>query len=262
MNRYIHKLATVIVTLSTLTYTACDTDAEGELYIPQGVEAGFITPSLSLELDNKGEFTVEVNRGNLEGEASVKLSLQDESGFFSLESESVTFDAGKNSALATIKYDFEDLEPAVTYDIALGIASEDQMSQNAYATKEISLEKKLTWNSIGVGTYYSHIFGESWPQEILQAEEAPNTYRLPDCISMGYSISLTLDDNGDLDGFQTQPTGYTYGSYGMTYFILNNSQPAVREENKLQIPLYLAVKLDGGWGTIDMQYEIIEFPAE
>lgn len=262
MNKYIINLATAILMLSTLAFTACDKDAEGELYTPMGVEAGFITPSLSLELDNKGEFTVEVNRGNLAGETSVKLSLEDESGLFSLASEMVTFAAGKNSALATIKYDFGNLKPVVTYNIVLGIASEEQRAQNAYATKEISLEKKLNWNSIGVGMYYSNIFGQSWPQEILQAEEAPNAYRLPDCISSGYPISFTLDNNGDLDNFEIQPTGYSYGSYGMTYFILNNDQPAIRKDNQLFIPLYLAVKLDGKWGTIDMQNEVIEFPEK
>ena len=83
----------------------------------------------------------------------------------------------------------------------------------------VKAQRKLTFNSIGTGTFTSNIFGESWPQVIEKAVEA-DVYRLPDCYVEGYPIIFSTDANGEIDNIAIQETGYKDDTYGMTFFVL------------------------------------------
>ena len=121
----------------------------------------------------------------------------------------------------------------------------------------VKAQRKLTFNSIGTGTFTSNIFGESWPQVIEKAVEA-DVYRLPDCYVEGYPIIFSTDANGEIDNIAIQETGYKDDTYGMTSLYCTGTE---KVGNKYNISAFFVVYLNGKLAQYTNEaVEILEFP--
>jgi len=198
-----------------LIYGLTSCQQEGTVYeLTDKVEASFPSTIVSYQMvaADGNKIVVEMWRGNTKGAASVPVTITDKTnGIFSPEKEKFDFADGENKAYMTFSYPDINQFAGEKYQIELTIGEED-VSPGGISKVTISAQRKLTFQSLGMGTFTSEFFEESWPQEVLKAEEA-DFYRLPDCYYKGYPIEFSIQ-NGKIN-FAKQPMGYNHSSYGM-----------------------------------------------
>lgn len=115
------------------------------------------------------------------------------------------------------------------------------------------LHRKLAFKSLGEGVFTTSFFGESWPQEVLKAEEA-DYYRLPDCYYKGYHIEFSIQD-GKLD-FAKQAMGYKDPDHGMTSWDPRQSDGSVIDGKTLTFVVDFRVEA-GSFGVME---EVLVMP--
>lgn len=194
--------------------TACE--QEGTLYeFTDKVEATFPSTVVSYQMvaEDGNKIVVEMWRGNTRGAATVPVTVTDKTGgVFTPAKNQFDFADGEAKAYLSITYPDISQFGGEKYEIELAIANENQVSPGGKKAIKISAQRKLTFSSIGTGSFTSEFFEESWPQEVLKAAEA-NYYRLPNCYYSGYHIEFSVD-NGKI-AFAKQPMGYNHSVYGM-----------------------------------------------
>lgn len=189
---------------------------EGVLYeMNDGAEASFPSTVINFQMtpEDGNKIVVEMWRGNTKGSVSVPVTIKDETGgVFTPQKDQFDFADGESSAYLTFSYpDLSDFGGEV-YKLSLTITDEDQISPSGRDKISISAQRKLTYKSIGTGTFTSEYYGASWAQEVEKAEEA-NFYRLPNCYEPGFPIVFSMEDG--VIGFDIQPMGYNHPDYGM-----------------------------------------------
>ncbi len=244
-------------------FSACDKDAEGEIYTGTGFSFASTAMSAEVTAEDNGVVQVPVYRSTTEGEATVQLTIDDaavDEGILSLTNPTVTFAAGEGVAYAELSFGSLDrLSGANRYQATLTITDASQVSVSGEATITVSVQRQLTWVNIGTGVYTSTCFEQSWPQPVEKAQEG-NVYRLPDCIVEGYPMVFTLSDDGQsLVSWDIQATGYDQTNYGMLYF---TAVEMTREGNTLSFLMDGIVEYNGGWGLLYEDIETLELPTE
>lgn len=251
-------------------FSACDKDAEGEIYTGTGFSFASTAMSAEVTAEDNGVVQVPVYRSTTEGEATVQLTIDDaavDEGILSLTNPTVTFAAGEGVAYAELSFGSLDrLSGANRYQATLTIADAAQVSVSGEASITVSVQRQLTWVNIGTGVYTSGFFTSgdgspaSWEQPVEKALEG-NVYRLPDCIVEGYPMVFTLSDDGQsLLSWDIQATGYEDETYGMVYFMATGM---TREGNVLSFPMQALVDLGGEYARFDIVFtETLELPAE
>lgn len=190
---------------------------EGTLYeLADNAEATFPSTIVNFQMipEDGNKIVVELWRGNTSGTVSVPVTIENNTNdVFTPEKEQFDFADGENKAYITFNYpDLNDFG-GERYEIKLSITDEDQVSPSGRSSVSIVAQRRLTYTTIGTGTFTTEFFGESWPQVVQKAEEA-NFYRLPDCYYTGFPIVFFMED-GEVD-FAKQPMGYNHSTYGMT----------------------------------------------
>lgn len=239
-----------------ITATACEN--EGEFYdLTDRVEASFPSTIVNYQMipEDGNTIKVELWRGNTNGSVSVPVTVTDNTnGVFTPAKEQ--FDFADGESIAYLEFAYPDISQfgGEKYAIELEIADEDQVSHGGKRTIKISAQRKLTYVSIGTGSFTSAFFEESWPQDVMKAEEA-NFYRLPNCYYTGYPIEFLMD-NGEVS-YGKQPMGYNHPSYGMTSW-----DPAgVKNENVIGgKTITFAVKFTVSAGSFGEYSEVLEMP--
>ena len=251
----IAKFLSIIAFVCVGSLTSCDTDAIGTLYEGNNDSPSLSFPSSQLIFEvvaeDNGVVKVPVYRGNTQGVDSAKVSIDEETiagGIFSLVSDIVRFDDGQATSYAELTFgSIDKLGATDKYDVVMTIADSASVSVTGVQEVSLTVQRKLTWENIGNGVYYSELFGESWEQPVEKAKEG-NLYRLPDCITLGYPIIFSLSEDGQqLTGWDPQPTGFTYDPYGMVYF---EAADMTREGNTLQFPMYGLVIYNGSFAQL------------
>ena len=238
-------------------------DPEGAIYnsdSPEYAFAGALQKTEMVAADGN-KITVPVYRGNKQGSSTLELTLtlgqNVEEGLFKLSTPTVTFEDGQAVADAVITYDdINSLGAADMYELTLSF-DEKSASPANLSSITINAQRKLTFKSIGTGTFTSNLFGESWPQEIEKAEEAA-VYRLPDCYTEGYPILFSVDEKDNITNIAIQQTGYKYGSYGMTYLYATGAEKVGKSYN---ISACLLVVINGEYKQLTNEdVETLDFP--
>lgn len=205
--------------MALVSLVSCNTDAEGTLYkFSDRQELSFASKLMSSEVtqEDNGVVKVPVFRGKADGEflASVALKGTGENSPFSLKSDKVTFPAGENVAYVELSFgSLDQLDPVGVYEMSLSLTDKEQMSPGGVETIGLKINRKLTWEAFGKGTYTSSMFEESWEQPIEKAAEG-EVYRLPGWITEGFHLVFTVNSDDSID-FGKQETGYVHSSYGM-----------------------------------------------
>ncbi len=248
-----NKLFAVLAVCLT-AFSSCDSVPEGAILESESALVAFPSTQLITELtaDNNGILEVALYRGNTSGDLEVEVALEDESGAFALTSPTVSFKDGEAIAYAELAFDMNTL--AVTpYSMTLSVTNSELLSPSQQGEILIKASRKLTYKSLGFGVYTSSIFGQSWDQEVLKAEEA-NVYVLKDCIATGFDILFVLSEDGtELTSFDRQETGYIDTNYGMSYF---QGVDMVREDNLLTFTVAFTVSA----GSFGEYPESIQLP--
>ncbi len=169
--------------------------------------------NFSMVAADNNQITVELWRGNTKGAVSIPVTITDKTGgVFTPEKAQFDFAEGENKAYLTFTYPDLTQFGGEKYEIELVVTDDSQVSPNGNEKMKIFAQRKLTFKSLGTGTFTSEFFEESWPQVVQKAEEA-EYYRLPDCYYKGYPIEFSVKD-GKIS-FAKQPMGYNHSTYGM-----------------------------------------------
>lgn len=177
-------------------------------------EASFPSTILNLEMvaEDGNKIVVEMWRGNTKGAASVPVTITNNTGgVFTPEKQQFDFADGESVAYLTFSYPSIANFGGEKYQIILEIV-DDVASPSAVKKMTVSAQRRLTYKSLGIGTFSSEFFEEEWPQEVLKAEEG-DFYRLPNCYANGTTMEFSIQD-GKIN-FAKQATGYVHSSYGM-----------------------------------------------
>ena len=230
---------------------------EGAIYkMSDGAEASFPSTIINFQMTSEdgNKIVVEMWRGNTAGAVSVPVTIEDgTNGVFTPEKEQFDFADGESKAYLTFTYpDINDFGGEL-YEIDLTIADEDQISPSDRSTISIVAQRKLTYSSIGTGTFTSEFFGESWAQVVEKAEEA-NFYRLPDCYYAGYPIVFSLEDG--VVNFAKQAMGYNHPDYGMASWDPRDVSQSVVDGKTITFAARFVVDA-GAFGTFS---EVLELP--
>ena len=121
-------------------------------------------------------------RSNTNGALDVTVALADNSGIFSLKSNTVSFASGEKVAKAYVEYNYDDLDPKGSYKIEVTMASEANASQYNAVTIPFSCVK--AWKNLGVGQFYDALVLESADSygiaycDILQSPDGALRFRI------------------------------------------------------------------------------------
>ena len=246
-----------LTTIIGLLFVTSACEQKQEVYqLSDKVEASFPSTIISYQMvvADGNKIIVEMWRGNTKGAATVPVTITDKTGgIFTPEKSQFDFADGESKAFLTFSYpDITDFG-GEKYEIVIAITDENQVSPTGNEEITVSAQRKLTFKSLGEGTFTSEFFGESWPQEVQKAEEA-EYYRLPDCYYKGFPIEFSVVD-GKIN-FALQPMGYKH-SAGMVYW-----DPRSVSQSDISGKIYtFVVRFQipgvGGFGTF---YEVLEMP--
>lgn len=116
-------------------------------------------------------------RNSKEGALEVNLYLEDTTGIFTLANPTITFADGDSIATAKVTYDYADLEMDVTYNINVGIASEELISE--YVPSVFPLAVIKAWQNLGIAQFYDDWWvGGPFEKTLLKSPDGTETYRL------------------------------------------------------------------------------------
>ncbi|MBR6457955.1 MAG: hypothetical protein IKS71_05095 [Bacteroidales bacterium] len=116
-------------------------------------------------------------RNTKAGALEVTLFLEDTTGIFSLANPTITFADGDSVAVAKVSYDYADLEMDVTYNITVGIASEEVISEYIPSTFPLAIIK--AWENLGIAQFYDDWWvGGPFEKTLLKSPDGTETYRL------------------------------------------------------------------------------------
>lgn len=220
--KYIYSIFFIL----TVILVSCDQDNIGTIYEPEAPYVAFtssVVPGNELTSENNYSVSVQIVRSNASAPttADVVLEMNDDiDGVFELESSTVTFEDGKNVAYAKIvpAIDPSLMDISKTYEFNLTLSGENVSEFYSETTYKASF--KLTFSSIGTGTFHSEIFGDQWTVEVEKAAEA-DVYKILDCYVEGYDIIFSVDAEDNIH-YSTQPTGYE--ADGMLFITMPDSE--------------------------------------
>lgn len=205
-----------LISIITVFLLASSCRQEGVKYeLGDKIEVSFPSTivNFSMVAADGNKITVEMWRGNTVGAATVPVTITDKTGgIFTPEKNQFDFADGENKAYLTFTYPDLSKFGGEKYEIELAVTDDTQVSPNGNEKMKITAQRKLTFRSLGVGTFTSEFYEDSWPQEVQKAEEA-DYYRLPDCYYKGYPIEFSVTD-GKIS-FAKQPMGWNHSTYGM-----------------------------------------------
>lgn len=243
-------------TLIFLLFTAISCEQDRTLYeLTSKVEASFPSTIVNYQMvaEDGNKIVVELWRGNTKGAASVPVTITNNTnGVFTPEKEQFDFVDGESSAYLIFSYPDITQFGGEKYQIVLTI-DDEMVSPSGTEKMTITAQRKLTYNSVGTGTFTSEFFEDSWQQEVLKAEEA-DFYRLPDCYFNGYPIEFSIQ-NGKIN-FSKQPMGYVHSTYGMVSWdprYLDDCE--INGKTLTFVPAFVV-----NVGSFGGYYEILELP--
>lgn len=249
-----------LLVLFISTLNSCSKEEAFYNFDGTGNAATFASKSLQIPAitkEDNGKVSIPMYRGNIANAASINVEIAGGEGIFTPVKSTYDFAPGENIAYIDFVFDFNKLS-ARPQDITIKIKNKEDLSINAIESTSITLVRKLTYEKVGVGEYYTDFFEESWEQEIFKAKEG-NFYILPSCWVKGVDFSFFYDGKS-ADLYTTQP-GYNYGSYGpVTFKIISQTvkQKGGKRIIEFEVEYYLPEFNNYSFGT---GLEILYLPA-
>lgn len=165
------------------------------------------------EADN-GVVKIPMYRANTKGTATVNVTITGGEGVFTPSATAFTFADGENVAWLNLAFDYESLS-AKPSTIVFEMDDAENCAFTGISKTSVTLQRKLTWELVGTGYYYTDFFEEGWDQDVYKAQEG-DFYLLPGCWFAGTDFSFFCD--GTTVDWYASESGYNYGSYGPVVF--------------------------------------------
>ena len=169
------KLLTYITAAALIFSLGSCSEEEGSLYdftLDPSLEVTFAAENLkfnNLTEDMGGKISVPMYRGNTAEAASVPVTITGGEGILTPSKSSFDFAAGENVAYIDFTFDYDAMSPApVTISIVANNA--EDVSDNGYGQTQFSLQKQLSYNTIGTITYESGFLMEVAGAPVLNRE--------------------------------------------------------------------------------------------
>lgn len=245
-----------------------------------------IDPNSARKIEADGsDIEVLLTRTNTEAATTVALSLTDTTGLFKLKSESVTFEAGKDSVYALIACLYDDMDAKSTYTIDLSITDDALVSQ--YGIQTIIFTCTKAWKNLGTVQFFEDwFFGYVWEKELFQSPDGKPIYRLmkpftkSDIIDEGYDfveevpfLEFSIDEKGNVTIPEDFELGFIYDGYDCYFlgpkmaskiFGMKVSPSTLDESKLLEINWYPALydaESDGFLSWSSASSALISFPG-
>lgn len=220
-----------------------------------------------LTAEHNGKLEIPLYRGNVNGAKSVKVALEGAEGLCELSNPEVQFADGQNMANIVLTFDFESLSPKPA-NLTLSLVDEADLAVDGFASTTFTFVKKLTYELVGTGVYYSgfwHIyFGDRtagiWEQDLYKAQEG-NYFLLKDCWAEGTDFSFYCDGT-EVDWY-TEDTGTSYGSYGNIFLYFTGATIETNDAGQYELTLDVPAYYLPGAGNaplIEDGSEVFTFP--
>lgn len=130
-----------------------------------------------LEVDGS-DILVPFVRNNASGALDVTVALTDTSGVFTLKSTTVSFADGATTATAAVQYSYDNINPAATYAITVGLADGPT---SEYTPIALPMTCTKAWQNLGMAQFYDGWWTEALVEkQLLKAPDGSETYRLVD----------------------------------------------------------------------------------
>lgn len=232
----INKLLIGLAAVMLGTFTACNTDVEGEYYKSNFENISFdaATQSVTVTVDQSSTtIPVRLTRSNTANAftAHYTTTASQDGIFTDGGNGTVEFAAGEGTAIVNITANNLEKEVAYTYKLELAeadVATADTITNNQITaitltvTREGDWTEWKKWNAAGTATYVYVNFWEGEDPELpfvyRQNMSAPDNYQFK-ISHWGGDVDLTVNYN-KASGHVTVPvtfTGYTHSSYGDVY---------------------------------------------
>lgn len=237
---------TLVLLFSMLIFIACDdNDTEGTIYEGANNEASFPGKSSSYTFGDEDptQFEVIVQRNIIDGAASVPVTADDPSGFFTVP-QAVEFADGAYESKIVISFDRSKLTAGVPYPIKLTVPANPIVEKTI--THTVSITRDYTWQPFATGTYASTFQNSSWEQ-VIEKAEGVERYKLVSLYADGYDLVFDAAPDGSIIIIDAEEgeylgedgalfvTGYMHSRYGIvscdidlnpdySYFDLTNKE--------------------------------------
>lgn len=125
---------------------------------------------------------VKLVRNNTSGPLDVTVALTDESGLFSLASNTVSFASGASEAYAQVTYNYDKLDAKASYTIEVTMTSEANAPLYNAITMPFTCVK--AWRSLGMGQFFDNLTLATSTSygiakcEVLQSPDGALRYRI------------------------------------------------------------------------------------
>ena len=244
------KIAYLTLALGLLL-SAFSCSKNGVIYDPEGNPClSFPVEEMTVEPTEDGILTVELWRGNTNGELSVPVEIlidEEYADIITPMGNTFEFKNGQNKSVITFEYDSEVMEFNKSYDIDIELMNIDNVSPTGFGAITVSLVKPMTFTKIGTATItYSDFWGESFEATLYKANEVEGYYTIKDCYEEGYDFKFMV--SGSTVTVPDQALAFYGEGYG-PYAMLNAE--ATLTGDVLDILYELALPEIGyswGWG--------------
>ena len=184
------------------------------------------TAPRNLDVDGS-DIQVPFVRTNTEGTLDITVALSDTSSLFTLNSTTVSFASGEDTAYASVSYSYDKLDPAAEYAISVAVVDENHTSQ--YTAIALPMTCKKAWKKLGVGQFAELFFyGTIAEKEFIQSPDGSARYRMlnpftaEEMAAAGCTleseipyIEFTIAEDGSVSWGDNFHTGFGYGGYSI-----------------------------------------------
>lgn len=258
MNKIYSIFTMLLLSVTALTLGSCTEEYEYSGAKAEGEQVYFSNAlGSTVNLSNtESSYAIQLNRINTSDELTVNLTLNDESGIYSIPS-SVTFAQGDSIATFNLSYDPTKLEYDVFNSVTIAIADADYTTPYGNSSYTFNAGMPSPYVSIGTGRFADNFFVSGYAEvEIMQNQNNPNQFRIMHPYdefaeffeSEGYNLSGTPSEYLELQILQPGDNlaGTTVTKSDLVYFSPVQTSIIVNDEYGLPVQVIHPANMSGG----------------
>lgn len=188
-NNLVKKLLSVVTAfVLVFAMSSCNQDLMNTTFTPDNNDVTFSTPSAKYTLNGE-PLVVTLQRGVAKEAISVKLTLNDPAGVYTLSSSSVSFAADEYVKEVTLSYETSKLKPVTDYAFTLSFDAKDKAA-GGYNSFSASALMPLNYQEKGVAQMVGNYLGNGFAHKLYIAEHTQNYYMIENVAGSGLNFEF------------------------------------------------------------------------